>query len=329
MRACTEDTRAGKRIPRSMGWRPGEVWFDVEPRWFRKPADAGAAALELHAPSFARLSPAALAAAIPSGLAQSRWRRAELQRRRAARKARATALVVGPALLLSVAAPKLAGASRAGEATLDRDPPSMTSLPPSAALLSAKRPGLASARTRERALGFPEVVWSRATSHGLQYAGSLTGGTQLPVEGPDWVTWNPSTDSRPNAPRRLYGHERVVRTLLAVLEAYRAENPDAPRVVIGDLSFPSGGPMDRHRSHQNGLDVDVYYPRLDGRLRPPRAPGQIDRRLAQDLLDRFVAAGAQIVFVGYRTGLRGPREVVEPYPSHEDHLHVRFPNPRS
>jgi hypothetical protein len=312
-----------------MGWRPGEVWFDVEPRWFREPADGGAAALELHAPSFARLSPAALASAIPNGLAQSRWRRAELHRRRAARKTRAVALVVGPAVMLSVAAPKLGGASRAS-AALDQDPPSLAQLPTSPSAPVSKRPGLAGAvPARERTLAFPSIEWNRATSHGLQYAGRLTGGTQLPVEGADWVTWNPNTDSVPNAPHRLYGHERVIRKLTAVIEAYRTDNPGAPRVVIGDISFRDGGPMDQHRSHQNGLDVDVYYPRLDGRLRPPRTPDQVDRRLTQDLLDRFVAAGAQIVFVGYRTGLRGPGEVVEPYPNHEDHLHVRFGKPRS
>lgn len=75
--------------------------------------------------------------------------------------------------------------------------------------------------------------------------------------------------------------------------------------------------------------MDGYYPRLDGRIRPPRTPAQIGRRLAHSLLDRLVAAGAQIVLVAYRTGLRGPRDVVAPYPSHEDHLHVRFPKPRS
>jgi murein endopeptidase len=83
--------------------------------------------------------------------------------------------------------------------------------------------------------------------------------------------------------------------------------------------------MEAHVSHQNGLDVDVYYPRLDRRLRAPRTTPQVDRALAQDLLDRFVAAGAQMVFVGYATGLRGPKTVVIPYPNHEDHLHVRFP----
>ncbi len=64
--------------------------------------------------------------------------------------------------------------------------------------------------------------------------------------------------------------------------------------------------MNEHVSHQNGLDVDVYYPRRDRRLSAPRTSSQVDRRLAQDLLDRFLAAGAQFVFVGYSTGLRGP-----------------------
>ena len=63
--------------------------------------------------------------------------------------------------------------------------------------------------------------------------------------------------------------------------------------------------MDEHVSHENGLDVDIYYPRRDRTAEAPRTTAQIDRRLAQDLLDRFVAAGAQI-FVGYTTDLRGP-----------------------
>ena len=112
-----------------------------------------------------------------------------------------------------------------------------------------------------------------------------------------------------------------------MIGAYRTAHPDAPRVVVGDISFRDGGRMDEHVSHQNGLDVDVYYPRLDRHLSAPIATSQIDHDLAQDLLDRFVAAGAQIVFVGYSTGLRGPSGVVVPYPNHENHMHVRFPPP--
>ena len=171
------------------------------------------------------------------------------------------------------------------------------------------------------------VEWRHATSVGLQFSGRLVDGTQLPVEGPDWVTWNPVTDTVPNRSNRLYGHERTIRKILSVIAAYRAAQADAPRVVVGDISFRDGGRMDQHVSHQNGLDVDVYYPRRDRDLSAPRATGQIDRELAQDLLDRFVAAGARTVFVGYRTGLRGASGVVVPYPNHEDHMHVRFPLP--
>jgi murein endopeptidase len=171
------------------------------------------------------------------------------------------------------------------------------------------------------------VAWQQATSIGLQYAGSLADGTQLPVEGPDWVTWNPATDSSPNLPGRLYGHERTIRALLSVVAGYRQAHPDAPRVVVGDISSRHGGRMDQHVSHQNGLDVDVYYPRRDRHLTAPATTSQVDRDLAQDLLDRFLAAGAKIVFVGYATDLRGPSGVVVPYPNHENHMHVRFPVP--
>ena len=115
----------------------------------------------------------------------------------------------------------------------------------------------------------------------------------------------PVTDSTPNLPNRLYGNERTIRTIVAVIAAYRAAHPQASRVVVGDISRRDGGQMDEHVSHQNGLDVDVYYPRRDGHLSARSQRSQIDHRLAQDLLDRFVAAGAQVVFVGYSTGLEG------------------------
>ncbi len=35
----------------------------------------------------------------------------------------------------------------------------------------------------------------------------------------------------------------------------------------------------------------------------------------------------EIVFVGFSTGLHGPHDVVVPYPSHENHMHVRFRAP--
>jgi murein endopeptidase len=116
-----------------------------------------------------------------------------------------------------------------------------------------------------------------------------------------------------------------VRIVLRVVREYAAAHPNAPRVGIGDLSRPGGGPFGpKHASHQNGLDVDVYYPRLDRRERPPRRVAQIDRRLAQDLVNRFVRAGAEVVYVGPATGFTGPRGVVQVLWNHDNHLHARF-----
>ena len=49
----------------------------------------------------------------------------------------------------------------------------------------------------------------------------------------------------------------------------------------------------------------------------------MDRELAQELVDRFVEAGAIKVFVGPKLHLTGPKNVVIPLIYHDDHLHVR------
>ena len=169
------------------------------------------------------------------------------------------------------------------------------------------------------------IVWRKSRSIGLPYAGRLKQGVRLPAEDAGYFTWDPVRNTTPNRWWRRYGTDRLVRTLLDVLGEFQDAHPDAPRVGIGDLSRPGGGDFTPlHASHQNGLDVDVYYPRLDRRERAPMRPAQIDRALAQDLVDRFVDVGAKFVFVGYRTGLRGPRRVVQAIPYHDNHLHVRL-----
>ena len=161
--------------------------------------------------------------------------------------------------------------------------------------------------------------------------GRLVNGLQLPETGPDWITWDAVPARSPNRARRRWGTDACSRTL-AVLRDYRLANPGAPPVLVGDLSRPHGGLFGSrfgglgHASHQNGLDVDVLYPRADGRPRRRDAVRDVDRALAQDLVDRFVAAGAQFVFVGPRVGLRGPPDVVQAIAHHDDHVHVRIAN---
>jgi hypothetical protein len=184
------------------------------------------------------------------------------------------------------------------------------------------------------ALGAPGsssgIDWRRSRSLGLPYAGRLVNGVQFPARGRSFATWDPALRRSPNRGSRRWGSDRLVRIVLDVVHAYRLAHPGAPNVLVGDLSRPHGGNFGAqygglgHVSHQNGLDVDVFYPRRDRVLRAPTLPRQIDRRLAQDLLDRFVRAGAVRIFVGPRTGLRGPRRTVFVLAHHDNHMHVRI-----
>jgi murein endopeptidase len=175
------------------------------------------------------------------------------------------------------------------------------------------------------ALRDPGIQWRHSRALGTPSAGRLVRGVQLPASGSRFFTWDPLLHRRPDRPGRRWGTDLLVRKVVRVVAGYAASYPFAPRLGIGDLSRRFGGPFGpRHASHQNGLDVDVYYPRRDRRERPPRVAAQIDRRLAQDLVDRFVAAGAVVVFVGPNTGLTGPPDVVQVLWNHDNHLHARF-----
>jgi murein endopeptidase len=170
----------------------------------------------------------------------------------------------------------------------------------------------------------PPVRRSRAA--GRQWDGRLINGRPLPERGPGYLTWDPIRKRMPNREWRRYGTGRLLRTIARVLATY-----EAGPVLVGDLSRPRGGDFGPrfggigHASHQNGLDVDIYYRRRDGRLRPPLRPGQVDRKAAQKLVDAFVRAGAEKVFVGPSLDLRGPRNVVIPLVHHDNHIHVRLP----
>jgi murein endopeptidase len=177
-------------------------------------------------------------------------------------------------------------------------------------------------------LGTPHSV-----AVGKPWDGFLEHGVQLPEESADFVTWDQVLHQSPNRGWRRWGTQELLAVLETVTREFRAAHPGVPRVLISDLSRPRGGEFGRrygglgHASHQNGLDVDVMYPRRDGLLRAPIRPSQVDRALAQDLVDRFLRAGAAKLFVGPHLHLRGPRDVVVALTHHDDHVHVRIPTP--
>jgi murein endopeptidase len=170
-----------------------------------------------------------------------------------------------------------------------------------------------------------EIRWRDSLALGTPGVGRLVRGVRLPAEGATFFTWDPVLRRTTNRAWRRWGTDDLVRAVLRVSREFARAHPQAPRLGIGDLSLPHGGQFGPvHATHQNGLDVDVYYPRLDRRERPPRTVAQIDLRLAQDLVDRFLAAGATVAYVGPNTPLHGPPSIVQPLWNHDNHLHVRI-----
>ncbi len=155
---------------------------------------------------------------------------------------------------------------------------------------------------------------SRAT--GTASSGGLFCGQLLDASNELWVTYNPVTGAYPNAAARRWGTDTMLAAIEVVTLAYWRKFRTAPRVVIGDISLRRGGRFGVHASHQQGLDVDVYYP-LRGR--------RIDRVRSQWLVERFAAERAQVVYVGTGVGLRRSRRNIRYLGyGHETHFHVRL-----
>ena len=202
--------------------------------------------------------------------------------------------------------------------------------PPPQALAAEPPPAaLAAAVATPRAVPF-RVEWRQSVASGVPQAGRLVGGVELPPVGPGYYTYDPSSSAIPNAPDRRFGTAALIAELVELGRWWERAHPTAPRIGVGDLSRPEGGSFGGaivgHVSHQNGLDADLRLPRRDG-VEGPSGPWSYDRALTQSIVDRLVAQGAELVLIGPSLDLHGPRGVVGRWPNHDDHIHVRFPDP--
>ena len=93
--------------------------------------------------------------------------------------------------------------------------------------------------------------------YGGYTAGCIDGATKMSKSGKGYKSVS-STG-------RIYGDDRLVE----IIEATAAKINDEYNkiILVGDLSHPRGGPTSlktsAHRSHQNGLDVDIWYNIID------------------------------------------------------------------
>ncbi len=95
-------------------------------------------------------------------------------------------------------------------------------------------------------------------SHGSYAKGCLAGGAMLPETGPGWQAMRLSRN-------RNWGHPRTIEFIKRL--STKAQAIGWPRLYIGDISQPRGGPMrSGHRSHQIGLDIDIWLRRPSEKL---------------------------------------------------------------
>jgi murein endopeptidase len=153
--------------------------------------------------------------------------------------------------------------------------------------------------------------------------GRLVHGALFPATGPDHFAWNFRQQRIGGSDRTRWGNCRVVRAVLRGIGRYRRRNPDAPPVAVGDMSLRHGGPVDGHATHQNGRQIDLYYPRRDHRWREPHTVAQVDMRLSRQLVRAVLSVGAKLVLIGPHIGMPTSARVIH-WPHHDDHLHAIF-----
>ena len=181
-------------------------------------------------------------------------------------------------------------------------------------------------------------------SIGTPDAGLLLNPVPFP-EGPFWTL---------REPRESWATDETIGFVITAIEAVEARYPGSPRLVIGDLSNPSGGRIDRHRSHQAGRDADIglYYrtgPAQDFRTARPKELDAartwalvralvtetdierifIDRSLMRVLYDQALAEGEDASWLADIFGRTSDKGIIQHERRHKDHLHARFYNLRA
>jgi penicillin-insensitive murein endopeptidase len=176
--------------------------------------------------------------------------------------------------------------------------------------------------------------------------GCLQGGVELPPDGPTWEVMRLSRN-------RNWGHPELV-DFLKRFAPLAAKATGWHGILIGDMAQPRGGPLPfGHKSHQVGLDVDIWFmPKPDRTLtREEREKISAINLVADDWkhINPKTFTPAHIAFI--RTAAEQPevervlvnaaikKEMcrvdkgkawmakVRPWYGHHDHIHVRLKCP--
>jgi len=185
------------------------------------------------------------------------------------------------------------------------------------------------------------------TAHGSYARGCAAGSVQLAETGPTWQAMRLGRN-------RNWGHPELI-DFVQDLSREAAKQPGWNGIYVGDLSQPRGGPMlTGHRSHQIGLDADIWMlPGTNMNLSREqresissislrrsngafvngnwtRQHHEVIKAAAQDRRTAriFVFPGAKVQMCKDETGNRAWLRKVRPWYGHHYHFHVRLNCPR-
>jgi penicillin-insensitive murein DD-endopeptidase len=111
---------------------------------------------------------------------------------------------------------------------------------------------------------------AESVSIGTPAKGSLKDGVSFASQGSGFVTYS----TLGNFMGRQYVHSRVQETLVEAFASLHAAEPDRT-FVLGETGLKGGGHIRPHKTHQNGLSVDIFMPVRDEasrRVLMPTAP---------------------------------------------------------
>ncbi|PWJ16198.1 penicillin-insensitive murein endopeptidase [Jannaschia seohaensis] len=186
----------------------------------------------------------------------------------------------------------------------------------------------------------------RPEPHGSYARGCGAGLVELPETGQSWQAMRLSRN-------RNWGHPDLIDLVQDI--GRHMDRIGWGGIYVGDLSQPRGGPMlTGHRSHQIGLDADIWlYPATDmtlsrrereeiSAISMRRAEGayvnsnwsrgqhELVKKAAQDPRTAriFIFPGAKVQMCNDETGDRSWLRKVRPWWGHHYHMHVRIACPR-
>jgi LysM repeat protein len=161
-----------------------------------------------------------------------------------------------------------------------------------------------------------------------------------------------STGYKVRNPRRSWGTLLAINRIHEVLTAHANRFPKSPPLLVMDLSRKGGGYFPPHKSHRQGRDVDIAYPKIKKYRRfVYLRPRMLDLKRTWDLVRSFIATkDVTYIFMNYELqrplyryarklgmtkkqlkkvfqypcGRRCSQGIVRHEPGHASHFHVRF-----